>query len=163
MSWTIQRMPPDDWQRVRSVRLRCLADAPDAFGSTLERDEALPLGEWRRRLENPEAVTFLAVYDGADVGITVSLPWPDREGTVGLFAMWVAPEARGQGIGGGLVDAVTAWAREGGHTQVALDVADGNEPAIALYRSRGFERSGATGTLPPPRTHITEHERVLVL
>ncbi len=162
-AWSIERMEPDDWQRVRAVRLRSLADAPDAFGTQLEEDEARPLGEWRERLANPVAVTFLAVRAGTDVGITVSLPWPGREGTVGLFAMWVAPEARGHGIGGGLVDAVAAWARDGGYARVALDVADDNEPAVALYRSKGFVRSGATGTLPPPRTHITEHERVLEL
>lgn len=160
---TIERMQPDDWERVRAVRLRALADAPDAFGTRLEEDEALPLEMWRTRLENPEAVTFLASADDKDVGLVVSLPWPGRAGAVGLFAMWVAPEARGQGVGGALVDAVAGWARAGGFKRVVLDVADDNPAAVGLYARKGFEPTGATGTLPAPREHILEHERALEL
>jgi len=47
--------------------------------------------------------------------------------------------------------------------QVLLDVADTNMAAIRLYARMGFVPSGVEGSLPPPREHIKEHQRVLVL
>ena len=87
--------------------------------------------------------------------------WED--GAAGLFGMWVAPSARGQGAGGALVDAVVAWARAEAFPRILLDVGDDNEPAIHLYASRGFVPTGVTTTLPAPRDHVHEHQRGLLL
>jgi hypothetical protein len=38
-----------DWQALRQLRLRALADAPDAFASTLEAELAFPDEVWRQR------------------------------------------------------------------------------------------------------------------
>ena len=38
----IRPMRADDWERVRRVRLRALADAPDAFATTLESAQKRP-------------------------------------------------------------------------------------------------------------------------
>ena len=159
----IERMGPDGWERVRSIRLRALADAPDAFGTTLAEDQARPLAEWRARIEDPLAASFLATCDGRDVGLVTGRRWDGIEGAAGLFGMWVAPEFRRRGIGQGLVDAVVAWARTAGFARVLLDVADTNLPAIRLYASRGFEPDGVTGSQPAPRQHILEHRRALEL
>ena len=161
----IERVGPDAWQRFRAVRLRALADSPDAFGTLLAEDEARPLSDWRARLDIRENANFLATAPGGDIGIVVGTPW-DSDGierAAGLFAMWVAPEARGTGVGGALVDAVIAWARDGEFDRIVLDVADTNSAAIALYASRGFVPTGRTGTLDPPREHVLEHERALEL
>jgi GNAT superfamily N-acetyltransferase len=161
--FTIERMTPDAWERVRAVRLRALADAPDAFGTLLAEDEARPLPEWRARLERPDVATFLAVVDGRDGGVATGTAYEGQEGAAGLFSMWTAPEFRGRGVGGALVEAVVAWARGAGYRRVLLDVADGNLPAIRLYEKRGFAPNGETGTLPPPRQHVLEHRRALAL
>jgi ribosomal protein S18 acetylase RimI-like enzyme len=158
----IERAGPEAAVRVRAIRLRALADAPDAFGTLLAEDEARPLSEWIRRLEAPEAAVFLAVEAGRDVGIVFGRPYEDRgavEGAAGLFGMWVAPQTRRDGVGGALVDAVVGWARGAGYARVLLDVADGNVPAIRLYEARGFLPTGVRGTLPPPREHVLEHQR----
>jgi len=158
-AWTVERMGPGGWERVRAVRLRALRDAPDAFGTTLAEDEARPAPEWRLRLEDPDGATFVAAEGGRDVGLVVGQAYDGEDGAAGLFAMWVAPEARGRGLGGALVDAVVAWARAGGYRRVLLDVADANAAAIRLYEGRGFVPTGVKGTLPPPREHIPEHQR----
>lgn len=77
--------------------------------------------------------------------------------------MWVAPGYRGRGVGHALVAAVAAWARSAGHRRLRLEVADHNAQAVRLYERAGFIATGAHGRLPPPRDHITEHERALVL
>jgi ribosomal-protein-alanine N-acetyltransferase len=52
----------------------------------------------------------------------------------------VAPAARRRGLGGVLVDALIAQARDRGSTSLLLEVRADNHPAAALYRSRGFEQ-----------------------
>jgi hypothetical protein len=61
------------------------------------------------------------------------------------------------------MDALVARAREVAPPGVTLWVADGNAAAAALYDGLGLGRTGRTGAFPPPREHITEHERRLVL
>ncbi len=77
--------------------------------------------------------------------------------------MWVAPHARGQGIGAALIDAVIDWGKAAGYKRLILDISDSNDFAITLYTHKGFKPTGATGHLPPPREHILEHEMALDL
>ena len=158
----ILKLTETDWRRYRDIRLRALQDTPDAFASTYADESGFSEQKWRERLSGA-AVTFLAENDGTDVGMATGAPYVGKSGTVGLFGMWVAPSARRLGCGVALVGAVVGWACETGFGQVALDVADQNAAAIALYRRAGFNASGATGALPPPRSHVTEHEMVLKL
>ncbi len=160
-NYSIQQLKLSDWQRFRTIRLRALEESPDAFGSTLEREQKFTAEEWPIRLTRENVATFIAVSDEEnDLGLTVGAPYDDA---VGLFGMWVAPEARGTGVGGALVDAVIRWAKQSGHQRILLDVGDDNTPAITLYESKGFVRTGITGTLPPPRESITEHQRAILL
>lgn len=64
---------------------------------------------------------------------------PEPESEVHTIA--VDPRVQGRGIGRRLLDALLAEADAHGGP-VFLDVRVGNEPAIALYRSAGFERVG---------------------
>jgi ribosomal protein S18 acetylase RimI-like enzyme len=74
--------------------------------------------------------------DGEIVGGLGLHPAPDR-GTA-LLGMAVRADARGRGGGGALLDAALAHAEARGIV-LELEVFDDNEPAIALYRSRGFD------------------------
>jgi GNAT superfamily N-acetyltransferase len=159
----IERIGPEGYERVRDVRLRALVDAPDAFWVTAEQEAATTAAEWRQRLARPDAATFVASRDGADVGLAVGAPHHEHEGDAGLYAVWVAPQARGSGAGSALVQAVVDWARAAGHGSLRLEVADGNEPAVRLYSRLGFVPTGVAGALPAPREHLTEHERALDL
>lgn len=161
--YEIERMTSEGWERVRAVRLAALADAPDAFATTLEQDQARAPESWRERLDNQKAATFLATSSGRDVGMVFGAPWVDRPGDAGLFAMWVAPVGRGTGVASQLIDSVIEWARAGGYRRVVLEVADKNARAIRLYERHGFAPTGGTGCLPPPRSHLLEHELALVL
>jgi GNAT superfamily N-acetyltransferase len=90
------------------------------------------------------------VADGGDrfVGLAGGFPEEADPEAVHLVSMWVERGERRGGLGRELVDAVTAWARDRGARAVNLWVTNGNEPAIALYRSCGFEPTGDVQPLP---------------
>ncbi len=155
---------PDDWQRVRAVRLAALADTPDAFAATLADEEADPEEAWRGRLARTDAVTLLAV-DGQDevVGITVVAPAYRDPMSGAVYAVWVAPAARGSGAADLLLTAAVAHARRLGYPRLVLDVGDHNTTADRLYARHGFQPTGRTYRFDPPREHLTEHELALDL
>ncbi len=150
----IERLTPDDAERFRRIRLASLWESPEAFGSTYQQIAALPSEAWPEQLSN--LPTFVAVQDGQDAGVIRSAMDPGQPDTAHLISMWVAPEARGHGVGEALIEAVADWARSQGLKLLALDVIDDNEPAIALYRRKGFKPTGESNAFPPPREHIVE-------
>jgi RimJ/RimL family protein N-acetyltransferase len=157
-SLRIAAAAPDDWVRVRAVRLAALADSPDAFGSSLAREAPQPEEWWRARLAAADRVTLLAVIGEADVGMVAGGPHHDLGGDAGLYGMWVSSGHRGAGVATALIRRVIVWAGQAGHRRLLLDVADRNEAAIACYLRNGFRPTGRRSTLPPPRHHIAEHE-----
>jgi GNAT superfamily N-acetyltransferase len=159
----IHHAGPDDWERVRAIRLRALADAPDAFWVRLEDETQRTPEQWRERLASPSSATFLATGDGETVGLVVTHPSTAAEGDAGLAAMWVAPEARGTGVADALISAGVGWARDRGYRRVRLWINDANAVAERLYERHGFVPTGVAGTFPPPREHITEHELMVDL
>lgn len=136
----------DDWRLLRDVRLRALADAPDAFGSTLAQAEQLTDEVWRGRADNG-GLTLVAVEDGVGLAMAGAFA-PDDRPTVFVWGMWTDPVARGRGLGGRLLDALVAWCRTAAYDEVRLHVTEGNDAARRLYVGRGFE---PTGTWEPLR------------
>jgi hypothetical protein len=67
----ICRMEPEEWATVRRVRLAALADAPEAFASTLDRELRLDEATWRERVA--ASPWFLAWRDGKPVGLVAVL------------------------------------------------------------------------------------------
>jgi ribosomal protein S18 acetylase RimI-like enzyme len=157
----VHRLLPREWPRLRLLRLHALRDAPDAFSSSLAEAIARPGDAWQQQVT--DLASFVAVLDGADVGMVRGELSAEEPGVVWLLSMWVDPEARGRGVGDALVAAVIDFARAEGSRTVQLDVADDNAPAIALYARHGFAPTGAVGSLPPPREHVAEHRRALTL
>ncbi len=72
-----------------------------------------------------------------------------------LHAIWVDAAARGLGAGGLLLDGVMAFAAEEGFGRVSLHVWADNAPALALYRSRGFE---TLQEIDVPRRRLMPHD-----
>jgi ribosomal protein S18 acetylase RimI-like enzyme len=138
----------EDWERVRDVRVRALADAPFAYGSRLNEEQDQPESFWRERLERQAAATFLAIDGDETVGLVRTFVAPGDVTSAELVSMWVAPHARGQGVGRQLVAAVVQWAQHHDATSVQLWVTETNDAARRLYESCGFVPSGRRQTLP---------------
>jgi len=141
----------DDWKDFRALRLAALAEAPDAFGSTLaswsgdgDRED-----RWRRRLTIPGSHNLLALLDGVPAGIASGVPVETGEPEIELISMWVSPAARGHGVGDALVSAVERFARDTGARALRLAVVPDNPHAIRLYERGGFTATGELGDLMP--------------
>jgi ribosomal protein S18 acetylase RimI-like enzyme len=153
----LHELGAEDWQRFRAIRRAALAEAPAAFGSALddwsgERDRE---ERWRARLTNVP-FNLVATHDGVDAGM-VSGTAPDENGDVLLISLWVAPHARGLGVGDVLVQAVIEWAASQ-HARLRLDVRSDNAPAVALYARHGFVMIG-----PKPRESDDEPPEMMMV
>src|SRR5215471_15787599 len=123
----LQSIGIDDWQLWRKLRLEALAEAPYAFGSKLAdwQGQGDTEARWRGRLSDVP-LNVIADWREAMAGMT-SATAPSPDGSVELLSMWVAPFARGQGVGDALVNAVIVWACQQQASRVALAVFEGNE------------------------------------
>lgn len=134
---------PDDWSTWRELRLRALADSPWAFGSSLAEVRTRDTdGYWRRGVTAP-MVPFVAEADGAPAGMARLMLSGGPGDIPELISMWVAPEARGAGVGHALISACVDWLavhRPG--TSMCLAVLEANAPARRLYERCGFEVVG---------------------
>jgi GNAT superfamily N-acetyltransferase len=154
MAPLVRPVRPEEWPALRDLRLRALAADEDAFGDTLARARAQPEEGWRAyAFDGPDSVTFVAESGGGFLGMA--------RGRVhgadgGLYGMWVAPEARGAGLGRRLVEAVVGWARTRALGALGLDVSEERIPAVALYRACGFVPTGKRTPLDhhPGKTDI---------
>jgi ribosomal protein S18 acetylase RimI-like enzyme len=164
----VRRIRPDEAHALRDVRLRALADEPLAFGSTQAREAAYPAERWaawaRDSADGPTQATYFATVerdDDAPVGMAFAVVDADDGTLAHLFAMWVAPEARGTGAGGALVAAVAEWATAHGARTLRTAVTVGNERAARLYERAGFRDTGIREPLGHSNGMTTVLERRL--
>jgi ribosomal protein S18 acetylase RimI-like enzyme len=158
----IRQLDPGDWKRLRDARLRALASDPDAFLVTLEEARKFPDERWRERAEQSDSnVTFVYEREGAFDGLVGAFVGDDGA-SVHLVGMWVAPDLRGSGVAGQLVERVVAWSRSRGCSRVVLSVEGNNARAARLYEKCGFAELAEPPHLPyDPRPGTRFYEFML--
>lgn len=159
----VRQLDPDEWPLWRELRLRALADAPEAFGTTLadlaDRDTE---SYWREGVSWPR-VPFVVEADGkpaamgrllfGDDPVYGDVPGARAE----LISVWVAPEHRGLGAARALVAAaVDHLVTHHPQTRLLLAVVETNLPARRLYESCGF---GTGGRNPEDATELLMERR----
>ena len=138
----IKQATAEDWQLLRDIRLRALADSPEAFLETVEHASTFPESQWRNRASPSDTQASFLRDDGTGM---VSCFVAGDPSTVFLVAMWVAGAERGTGLARDLVEQVVTWARDHGAARVCLSVEAENGRAARLYEKCGF-----VGTNDPP-------------
>lgn len=152
--FTVRGTVPDDWQQVRALRFRALADTPIAFGETLSTARRHGEDVWRSRAARNQQAhsTLLAAIapDGTWIGTMGGYVEGTQDAPVPmLVGVFVEPAFRGRrfGVADALLKEVATWATGEG-SSLTLHVHEDNPRAIGFYESRGFVRTGRT--LPYP-------------
>ncbi|QQX81139.1 GNAT family N-acetyltransferase [Shewanella sp. KX20019] len=147
----IQVLRPQDWHKYKGLRLASLQDAPDAFGSTYQKEVNFAEAQWRVRLDvEPQSKSILplvATSDGVAVGLAFGMRHNPNDQTIHVYQMWVAKSARGYGIGQLLLQKIIDWAVSLDADFVSLEVTVTNFAAVKLYQAMGFKAELALAPL----------------
>jgi ribosomal protein S18 acetylase RimI-like enzyme len=136
----VRRAIAGDEPILRALRLEAMSDAPEAFGSTYDREIARTAADWQRWVST--GATFIAEHAGMPKGIVAGTHDAADPAIAHLMAMWIHPDLRRSGAAGALVTAVLSWARETGARAVRLMVIQTNERARRCYENNGFLVTG---------------------
>ncbi len=139
-----------EWPVLKQVRLRALADAPDAFCTTLAQAQAYSDTDWQARAgrfaADPPAAARIAYWHGTPCGMMTCYPAAlanHEEGPAAeLTAVWVDPAVRGQGVAETLVASVVDWAVAQSMSVLQAWVMEENHRALAFYGKAGFSETG---------------------
>ena len=136
----IRRYEPRDYERVVELHVLGLRQTGTDLGP----------GTWDRDVASPEALaaTYLDVrgdflvgeIDGVIVAIGALRPFDDTR--VELKRVRVHPDHQRLGIGDAIVERLEQRAQELGYDAIHLDTTTQQEPAIAMYRKRGYSEIG---------------------
>ena len=161
--FVVRRLTAGDADAYRALRLESLSRHPEAFGAAYADDARRAPSEWRERLAS--SAIFGAFKAGALIG-TAGLFRNSAEKTrhkAVLVGVYVQDEARGDGLGRALVEAVIAEAR-GEVEQLLASVNATNVGARRLYEDLGFEAWGLQPrSLKVEGRYVDEVELVLFL
>jgi len=162
----VRPLQPDEWPLYRDLRLRSLADSPDAYGSTLADEQERTPQAWAERLAKASAsgrdYPLIAECGGDAAGLVWAKFDAVETDVVNIFQMWVVPGQRGRGVATALLREALHWARANGARAVQLGVERGNASAMRLYAAAGFANLGTPAPLRPG-SHLLEQVMRLAL
>lgn len=135
----VELLAPDEWQRLRSIRLEALTDSGHAFGGTYEAESAEDESTWRLKFEkNDFLIASVNGEDGAMLYIEILKG--DFGATCWIGGCWSNPKFRGKGLMRALFTYIDRqdkdWKIQG------LGVFTDNFSAIAAYEKLGFVKMG---------------------
>lgn len=130
-------------RRANTTDLDAIAPLFDAYRQFYgQASDAQRARDWvSGRMQRQEAVVLLAEIDGLAHGFTLLYP---MFSSVRMARLWilndlfVAPEARRNGLARALLDAAADFARSDGAAALMLETGRDNAPARALYRAAGW-------------------------
>lgn len=148
----IRELERREWALFRELRLRSLADSPDAFARRFVDEQIQPDAHGIRLTESVTApggqVMLVAEEDGRALGLVFGLLDKELLNTGHVGGMWVDPGARGTGAGRALLNAAIDWARSRELERLELRVTEGNDSARRRYEAAGFSDTGQRDALP---------------
>ena len=134
-------LSPDEWSRLREIRLASLLESPEAFGSSYEREIAFTEKEWRE-LFNLNSY-LVASIDGKDIAMMfLEKLRGDFGATCWVGGCWSNPQYRGIGALRSMFDYVDSVKDQRGWQIQGLGVFIVNESAITAYEKLGFKAMG---------------------
>jgi RimJ/RimL family protein N-acetyltransferase len=147
MEISFRKLLPHESQIYREIRLECLKNFPDWFGSTYDEQILLPklAGEITIEEAKPEKFILGAFADKSLIGIC-GFTKETRKKTrhrAEITQVYLKPDFQSKKIGQQMILAMVTEAFANPEVeQLELGVETNNHPAIRVYEKAGFERFG---------------------
>jgi len=141
---TIRRAERRDLDRLLEFE-QAIIETERPFDVTIRDGEDVHYYDLAELVALPNAYVVVAEVDSKIVGsgyarIDESEPYLKHRKHSYLGFMYVMPEHRGKGVNKKVVDALEAWSRSQGVTEIRLEVYDANDPAMRAYEKSGYEK-----------------------
>lgn len=132
------------WKAYRNLRLRAIQESPQAFLDTEEQTRAFPGKKWKQRLADAAAGKswqLFAKLDGKLVGMIGAYRSGEdiHNDSATAVGLWVAPKARGNGVGRKLMETLVDALEKKSIKTVYLSVNVEQKAAVSLYKKLGFQ------------------------
>ena len=152
----VEIIHPDDWFRLRAIRLKSLQVNPEAFGGNYEIESTETESEWRKKFEKLDFL--IASIDGRDAALmSVEELDGDFGATCWIGGCWSDPAYRGEGLLRAMMNFVDQ--QDSGWQVQGLGVWIDNYSAIAAYEKLGFVKMGED--TPSTRQAGKFHQRMI--
>ncbi|WP_026909194.1 GNAT family N-acetyltransferase [Paucisalibacillus globulus] len=143
----IRLLEPTDAKKYLELRLEALKENPEAFAASYDEliSKVNPLEQFEKSIAQATHYNFGAFKDEKLIGMVTLLPETkvNLKHKANIFAMYVTPDERGNGLGKALLDAAIKQARAiDGISRVNLSVVSINHDAKGLYQKFGFKSYG---------------------
>ncbi len=117
-----------------------LATYADEITLTVEQERAF----LKNKAESKNELELIALVDGKVVGLAgmVSIGNKVKVRHRASFGISIEQDYWGLGIGSAMLKACIRCAKEAGYEQLELEVVEGNDTALAMYRNAGFVEYG---------------------
>jgi len=138
----LRALSPADAPAYRALRLAGISELPHAFCTTHALESSLPLGQISQRLQHTPLQRIFGVFNDTQLIAMAALrrePIALVHDKATIWGVYVAPQARGQGLARQLMQAIIAHACAIPElARLRLAVAHDNHAALALYLGCGF-------------------------
>lgn len=136
-----EELTPDQWMRVRDVRLASLLDSPGAYGANFDAESKFDEEMWRDLFNK---LSFLVTStDGKDIAVmSVESLDGDFGATCWVGGCWSDPKFRGIGAMKTMFSFMDLQSQTRGWGVQGLGVWTDNFSAIAAYEKLGFTKMG---------------------
>ena len=133
---TIRGLRPDDWPAVRAI----YEDGIRSGDATFETETP----SWERWDAAHPELRLVAEREGSVVGWAALSPASARDcyRGVGEVSVYVAAEARGDGLGRALLDDLVERSEQAGYWTLSAGVFPENEASLRLHKACGFREVG---------------------
>ena len=133
----VSLLGPDQWERLKQIRIRALKANPDAFGADLYEVETRSREDWIRDYAKEDYL--VASINGVDAGMLyIEVLNGDHGATCWIGGCWTDPTYRGKGVMRALFDFIDKNASQKNWMRQGLGVWTDNYTAIKAYESLGF-------------------------
>jgi GNAT superfamily N-acetyltransferase len=133
----VSLLGPDQWERLRAIRIRALRENPEAFGADLNEVETRSKEDWIKDYAKEDYL--VASIDGVEVGMLyIEVLKGDHGATCWIGGCWTDPTYRGKGVMRALFNFIDENAKAKNWIRQGLGVWTDNYSAIKAYEYLGF-------------------------